>query len=724
VKPHESLIPLVEGTRLIVDGKFGVIEEVHPAHARVRFHDGFLNVDRRDETTELALVEWPDLFGPAASGMLMDQMTRKVWDGWRPHRRTRTAARLAVVNLLAYGCRSGHEGVFNDVGEPIPELRSGGRHLVDLKGEIHSRAIFLEKWLKAADHDWIPQLLADWWSNDKPDAPLKQKVPGSRSLERAIEQVRDGGLFALADGRGGDQNGKNGVGARRAATETLTTVVLSARTEASSKKTDEWYVRQVEQLAEEKGIPILGKSSLREHIRLRLNKAGRTPSQKKTADMAEDRDEYQSSRAWAPGLEIAYDQTAGDNLVRMTEGGKAVRPNVHAAVETCSGAIVNVDATGLYRDSNLAMVLYDAARPFVVLPDEHGRKIPRIKGMTRSVILGEGVLKPGAIGATYRSDNISQNHSIFMAGIMKMLRADIAPSRAGRSTDNAPAESAIKGLAQFFEDADAYVGTHTGNRARGAGATDSLDIDEYRALIQQFAFFEYNHAPCPAPMFKGSGLSRLQVWDMLIAEHGAPPALVDPNAWFAFLKPHTRQISSKGIRHKDQQFHSRLLKNLPRHVLGPDGGIEYLVDGRQLDCIWVPDPKERVFYEIPNVLRDLTDAPLTRETAKLARSMSGVKPPDGFHAAKAYSHVLEQIRLSDDKPVQLQRSLADVRAAWFGYGETLANGANVVTESALTGYPGSEPPPAETPRTPFGHPGPQAPTPEDVLDRPIVLEDS
>lgn len=729
--PH--LTVLGPGSRLILDGRYGVVEGVTATHARVRFADEIVNLDRRREDGDLEHVEWPLLLGPGASGVLMDAATRTKWESWKPHNQDRTAARLAIVNLIATGCRSGYEGILNEEGEPIEELRSGGRTMRELKGEIHSRTAFLHRWLSTATVEWALQLRALWWATGSKDAPPVHDVPSQRTMERVFPKAFDG-IYALADQRGGDQYESNEVGQRRATTERLVSLVLNDRTDASSTKTDGWYVRQVTKRAEQEKEAILAERKVRELVSLKLNQLGRTPNQRRGAQEAADRTQFQSNRTWVPGMVLAYDQTLGDNLVRMIPGGKAVRPNVHVVADPASGVIIAADATGLYRDTNVAMVLYDAARPMVVLPDEHGRWIPRIKGMTQEIVLGQGAFKPGGIASTYRSDNISQNHTRYMLGIMNLLGADISPSLPGRKTDNRHAETTIRGFAQFFEDADAYVGTHAANRGRTVGQDGSFDIDEYRALLQQFAYYEYNHRPTPVPMYKGTGMSRLQLWDHLIAEYGAPPALVDPNAYFSFLKVHTRTASAKGIQHDNEMYNSELLRDLPRDVKGPDAVVTYLADDRQNDCIWVPLPRDDAFIEVPNVLRDLTDAPLTRETAKKARELSGVVPTSGFHAATAYAHALEQIRLLEDPSVKIQRSLADMRAAWGTYSEVKSNGAMVLADdsqahatdssgdpASTSGMPRPEPEKHDadpTHHTPFAHPGPSR-TLEDDLDQPI-----
>ncbi len=469
---------------------------------------------------------------------------------------------------------------------------------------------------------------------------------------------------------------------------------------------------------------MLARSQLSELVGQRLRAVGRTPQQVKAKRHHEERTEYQSRRDIYVGRSMSLDATLADNFVRMTPDGEPMRPWVQLCVENSTGAVVSVHVTGDYSGIQVGALLHDAFKPFVVVPDPDEVARTRMKGIPKHILEYGSTSKPGVIPARVRGDNIAQNHGRFMRGIAKSFGADIIPSRPGVSPDNAIAEASIGALRRFFEDQPGYVGRNTTERATAAHEDpDILMIEEFEARLQHFAFFVHNHGRTTAPLFARRGLSRLQQWDAVIEETGAPPMLLDRNSLFSFLPRAYPTRNHKGIRIDKHFYASKALFALPKHLVSSEGKIEVIYDPRRFEAVWINDPIASVVYEIPNVLTDLTDAPMTREITRAALRAGRLSGIDGFHQGVLFAHHADRL-MRGDQPAGMQRSLADWRGSLRAYAEGIRQGASVVR---IDRADGSGPPVSRTTLVPSrgGAPasgGAASSSPgdyEDDLDRPI-----
>lgn len=664
------------GTSVVIDGRYGIIKAITSTELLVQFNAYNFSVSRHDEhRVEPVAVPWADFADLAGDAFVMDQQSRTEWQGFRPHNQRKLLARLAVVNLTLTGARSGQ-----------PDLEPDDR-IVELapvsNPKITPRSKVVKAFLAEGGADWVPTLLADLNANSKPGQSVVLTVPDERSIHRWVHDTVHAGVFALVDDRGGNRTEGTERGKRRENTERLIDKVIEGRSPRHRSSTsNKWVMDQVRTLATAEGVLLLARTQFAELVAAKLQAAGRKPSQVKTAKHHKDRREHQNRRPIYVGEVEALDATLGDVLVRMTPDGEPIRCYVHVCVEASTGVISSVHASGKYASVHVGALLHDAFTPSLLVPDPDEVVRARMKGQPSFIVAQERVFKPGAIPGRIRSDNIAANHSNFVVGIGRHFGCDISPSRPGVSPDNGIAEAAIGATYTFMEGQPGFVGRDTTERATGVAEGEILLIEEFEARLQHWAYFEHNHSRTTAPLFRNTGLSRLQQWDHMIEYAGAPPMLLDRNGLFSFLPRKIVTRTPKGVRVGNHHFSDAELFRLPKHVVDQNRQVTVIYDPRRHNQVWIEDPIEGAIHSIPNVLRDVMEGPLTKEITAAALKRARLRSLDGYHAATAFAHHA-QIVAREERTASIERELADWRASLRAYDRAMRGGAVVMGEQSM-----------------------------------------
>jgi hypothetical protein len=623
---------------------------------------------------------------------LFDQDAAQAWSTWGPADRLRWHFRACVVNLVLTGYHLGHPDLAYD-GEPLiePILPSEAMPPIAPRAATVSRALNDNRHL-----DWVQRLL---WASQGTNADLASdrdlSFPAGRTISTWVHNVKNEGIWALRDGRRGRSGGKVFDRERRRSTEDLADEVVRGNRTLSKLSNDVQY-QMVKDLAQAKGVEILGRTQTLTVVADSLRVHGKTPAQKKSKDFHDSRGTRSNIRCLYPGSHLAYDATRGNNLVVERLGGTPFRPWVVAVWDVATGACVAIFATGHYRQIDVQMALHDAMRPLWVTPS--GLYLPaRLKGHPERIEVVNpdvwdmtlGVIKPGAIPRVIRADNAKQHSGYNMLLTLNTFGVDFSPSRKGRSTDNANAESGFAALTDFWQTQPQYVGNNPGERGNMDQPHALLSV--YNANLQEHCFLKYNMRPSGAPIAgrPGGTLTRLEHWDTMVQATGQMPVLTDPNAYFAFKAQQMCTRTMRGIRLDGQTYSSQALHEFGRSVVDREGHVRVWSDPRDLSCIWVYEPDEGMYYEIPNVLRDHTDQPLTNEIIQQATLRLGLR---NTHNPAHRAHIAEQLEATDFDTLPVRRDLADLANATVVYGEAVRDGLRVAVSDVPASTSGSDTP--------------------------------
>ncbi len=139
----------------------------------------------------------------------------------------------------------------------------------------------------------------------------------------------------------------------------------------------------------------------------------------------------------------------------------------------------------------------------------------------------------------------------------------------------------------------------------------------------------------------------------------------------------------KGLRIGNHYYSSRELFKLPKHLINKDREVTVIHDPRRHEVLWIEDPEEGVFFEIPNVLTDVMEGPLTRGITLDAMRRAKLRSIDGYHAGVAFAQHAALVR-TFERTARIERELADWRTAVRTHDRAVANGATVIQPVALT----------------------------------------
>lgn len=676
----DNLVPGVEvvgpGVGVILDGQLWTVE-------RLTGTDVVLSRPGTDEVRSLSRSEGWSRFTSAdgAGAVLLDDEGVRQWKKWGPADRLRWFFRVCVVNMVLTGYRLGHEALAGD-GEPLLDPIRPGEEIPSIAERAQS---VFDVLTHRRDLDWVIDLL--WASRGERAAelrprPLADHIPKPRTIQTWVSAVQHQGVWALRDGRRGRSGGKRSDRERRQATETLAEEVVKDNRKLSTLAPAEQH-RQLSELAAKRGVAILGRTQSLEILKHTLRRHGSTPAQKQSVDYNKTRGTRRNIRPLYPGSNLALDATWGDNRCVLVPGGKPFRPWIIALWDVATGIILAIWATGRYRQIDVQMAFHDACRPLHVAPP-HLLVPPRIKGHPRSIeVMSDeawapvaDLVKPGAVPRTVRADNAKQHSGADVMLMLNTLGIDLSSSRKGRSTDNPNAESGFASLRPFFQRMPQYTGSTPSDRGRSDEAPALLSF--YNAKLQEWAYTEHNLQPSPAPvggLADGAGLTRLEHWDVMVEVTGAMPVLLDPTAYFIFKPQRLCTRTQKGIRLNRQVYSDPILFELGPNVVDRGDHLVVHHDPRDQSCVWIHDPDEGKYYEIPNVLREHTNQPLTEHIVKAALDKINLR---NAHNRAHHPRIADQIERVDMDSMDVRRDLADLANARFTVAEAVRDGARII----------------------------------------------
>lgn len=578
----------------------------------------------------------------------------------------RWSARVKVVNLHDTGYTSGHPAL--EEAPTVPSLA-----VPNLSGN-ERRRILLE-FLETNDpvaREICFDLNAQHRRDSGSGAHLRFKPPGNVTIWRWVTDFNQGNVWGVIDERSGPRAGKGRDAARRAETERLVDEVLDRRTSMTSQRNDTWVINQVLALADEQQLDILGKTKLRDIVRTKHGRAGRTPSQAETARQDGKRTGRHVVRPMLPGFELAWDSTVGDVMVTLVPGGKPFRAHVHICVDAATGVVVSAFATGRYSAANVLLLAYDAFRPMTVMPLHDGGIVGRAKTRPHRIFISDTIkdafFKPGAIPRRVRSDNAKQNFAYPTMAVMRYYGIDLCPSQVGVKTQNTHAENAIGIASNLLQEFPAYLGRSTTARGRHAErAEEPWLLERLNAELQQVLVVEHNSARCTAPAFRNTGVSRVEAWDELVDMYGQLPDVTRSEEYFQFLPSKRVQVGKHGISLERERFDNGRLQHLPPHVKDELGRVEVRFDPRRLEHIWVSDPLEGRYYQVRNVLTEYMDGPLVAQVRREALRRSGLPNTANAYRRSAFAHYAEEVLAETGHHVGIDRDLADWSLSGFVY---------------------------------------------------------
>ena len=675
------------GTKLLVDSRLCVVETVLAGSLLVNV------VGLPGGATLQKSVAWHEVCNPMSNRIAWaDSLAYRRWNSFQHEVDRRVwSARLRLVTMLMTGYVHGHQE-FALRGEPF---------LGTLDEPLVIRAGLMTDRLHNSTEDWVRETVSELVACDARThslRPIEDAIPSARTLMRWCHALKVEGVWALADKRRGRTGGKPADRDRRVHTVAYVNEVLAATREHSTLKSTTIADRVIER-AKSDGALILARTGLMEIIQQALVSEGRTPAQKRNAEYNRTRADRSIRRPRYPGQVYAADATLADNYVVLHPGGKRFRPWVVLVVDVATGVVVSAFATGRYKQITMQMALYDACRPILIAPTGGGEE-RRVKGHPERItatdpawqMLTAATMKPGAVPRTLRADNAQQNSARDMMLTMAALGIDFSPSRKGRSTDNAHAESTFSALSKFFQRTEGYTGSSAQDKGKAADKGPCLTLAEYNVELQEFVWLEHNMARATTRRGEPfNDLARLEHWDVMVADFGSLPVLTDANAIFSFLPRRRCTRTGKGIR-LDNNFFDAPVLWLGNRVVDADREVTVAYDPRALDRIWVEEKGRGVFHEVPNVIQDAA-APLTREITKsiLERARLRVARSAGERAAfvKASRSVLVESEMTE----RIIRDLADYHLASAAHAEAALLGADI-SQTPLSSV-------AQTPKVPL-----------------------
>lgn len=592
--------------------------------------------------------------------------------GLTPKDRVRWHAQLAIVNCIQTGYLWGYP--LGGQAALIPEIEANPSM------PITSACELVQEWLKS-DHADARRLVHNLNSKAKRESGIGEVLsfdpPSTITLyrwQRDLYAEQD--VAAVIDRRGLPRQLTDDRAIKKANAEALAAEVLAERTEADSALRDVTIIEEIKERALARGLSLGGETSVRDIVKRLHNAAGRTPAKVSTSRGDRDRSVRGVTAPSSVGLMQAWDATTSDVMVRRTHHGRPFRAHIHVSVDVTTGLITSLYATGRYSAANVMLLAYDAFRPIIFLPTREG-EIGRFKAKAEKIYISDEierrilnlpeddergfVLKPGFIPARIRADNARQNSAMAMITAMRLMKASFTPSKVGMKTNNAAAENAIGIASNLLEKLPGYIGRSTVQRGRRPDEDlRPMLMEHLNAELMERVMLEHNAAPCTAPAFRGTGVSRLEAWDELTNLVGEPPKLTDPREWFRFLPRKTATLSKRsGLSVEGDRYDDAQLRKLPTHLIDGDGRVELIYDPRRPERIWIPDDREGRIFEIENVLNDYMDGPLVRSLRRACMVRAGLPDAKSIRNMMTLSRYLEQMRDEPGTAVAIERDLAD-----------------------------------------------------------------
>lgn len=285
---------------------------------------------------------------------------------------------------------------------------------------------------------------------------------------------------------------------------------------------------------------------------------------------------YMPVRPTLPGERLELDSTVLDIFVRNPITGAVYRPEMSFAMDV---ATRTVPALRIGRATDHWMVqqmVLDAMRPKPPLPVSSTRAYVDSLGLGPEILFKvfpdmdpEARLSPGPMivaqtvvvdqGKAYCADSVKAS--------MAALGIAIEEARPGTPIDKGHVERGFGTLNALLERLPGYSSRDVAGRGRLFRPKEESRLFSERELetvIWAWVAFDYHQRPhsslnVPAGLDRTVRLSPMDMYRLLVTQHGFFPAPVDRDLHVAFMDAHERVIQSDGIRYQNLVYHSREL---------------------------------------------------------------------------------------------------------------------------------------------------------------------
>jgi putative transposase len=667
--------------------------------------------DDRAEPVVSLTVTWTDVLAAdltsllwtnmsLGKGTLMDADASVLWRNLDDIDRSQVAARQRVVNEITTGYQFTH---------PVPAIPDEPRPGMD-PAQNPSRiaraealhGLFFEA-SSAGQPDRLELLNAlNRVSNKRLlKGDLNLAPPSARTITRWVQASMQSGVDGLTDKRTAAIRKES---PEHASTLALIDKVIRSRDHTKSQVSDQFIQQMVEELARKSGEKILSLGPTLTLIRGKRNRIGRKPAAIRTSSLNASRSWRQITKQLRPGQTTAIDFSPGDVLLERVPGATPFKGKVGFGVDVASTAMVALTITGHERAIEVSMLLYDVFRPLLVIPGCHGARLqplpsridcgPDLWEALHPEVGPAGLIKPGVISSSIRCDNAVVFRSLLAMSIYNRFGIDFRPSRVGRSTDNPHVEAAFSAIRKFIEGLPCYIGSNPQQRGRGVSKATPITPEELRQLLIEKFFVVRNNEIVDYRLGNGSTIrmSRLDYWDLMVSQYGEVPILTDTDSLFEFLPTDRPTLSDKGLWIKGNQFDDPVLRYAVNQIGMQDGKVPVWYDPRNWDHVWVRDHGNNSFLAVPNVLRDMTEAPLIdsfQDEARAKMRLRAATPlSETAHLRRFAEAVTEAHRRAKEDgamDVATSRDLLDYDLSKEVHAQNKANISNLPTAPGLKG---------------------------------------
>lgn len=615
----------------------------------------------RDVTGRVDEVSWRDISSARSmADGYVDAVATSVtanWAGLPVDAQQEARDRLEVVLTILTGYSRGHACLARD-GEPFTAFDPARR------GSLSRRVTAMARQLE--QESTVDRRLARDLEEGRSPSGAKLGAVSERTLwawVRAYQRDRDGGLFALVDGR------------RKRAFAAFDSLDPEIRRVAdlqvrgldgtrSVLSNDELYRRTVLALRAE-GLQALAvpEKTLRAYLSHQLKEVGRS-TRSQTTNRLRGASAFTSYPALRPGQVVAIDVTRADNLVWDPWSQRVISVEIITALDVATRVVLALRVLPRSVTAvEAGLILYDVLRPFsmavttdrvgdwrwagvperVGLIDEALVEAERLSGRP---LIGEHLI-PGVLPDAIRADNGSIFTSTHFRELCNRMGIHLLLSRGKKPTDNAFVERWHETLQRCLVQAFGHKGRNVSQRGSDVGKVLSdgrggyrfkgdgplLTARELERHLREFVAVDYHRSWHQGLTLMGRAgsveeaelrMTPLEIFDAMLAATGRVHVLQRSDLLYDFLPVVWGTIQHDGVEFKNLTYDCAALEDFRNVPVGffrdGDRAAPFFRDPNDVSRVWFRHPTTDEIIEVPWRKRHLLQAPMTDRMLNAASS--------------------------------------------------------------------------------------------------------